>query len=94
MRYNHVFMISGVKMVSRNISRARCSEAISKPLVFISSLFGINYKERSRILYRLRCLSKAPLQHQLLVLNISKCLYKRKRLHTIVLATSIDSNFL
>ena len=37
-------------MVSRNISRARCSEAISKPLVFISSLFGINYKERSRIL--------------------------------------------
>ena len=91
MRYNHVFMISGVKMVSRNISRARCSEAISKLLVFIS---GINYKERSRILYRFRRLSKAPLQHQLLVSNISKCLYKRKRLHIIVLATSIDSNFL
>ena len=64
MRYNHVFMISGVKMVSSNISRAHCSEAISKPLLFISSLFGINYKERSRILYRLRRLSKAPLQHQ------------------------------
>ena len=63
MRYNHVFIISEVKMASHSASCARCSEAISKPLVFISSLFGINYKERSRILYRLRRLSKAPLQH-------------------------------
>ena len=63
MRYNHVFIISEVKMASHSASCARCSEAISKPLVFISSLFGINYKEGSRILYRLRRSSKAPLQH-------------------------------
>ena len=63
MRYNHVVIISEVKMASNRASCARCSEAISKPLVFISSLFGINYKERSRILYHLRRLSKAPLQH-------------------------------
>ena len=61
MRYNHVFIISEVKMASHSASCAHCSEAISKPFVFISSLFGINYKERSRILYRLRRLSKAPL---------------------------------
>ena len=39
MRYDHVFVISEVKMASHSVSRARCSEAISKPLVFISSLF-------------------------------------------------------
>ena len=63
MRYNHVFIISEVKMASHSVSCARCSEAISKSFVFISSLFGINYKERSRILYRLRRLGKVPLQH-------------------------------
>ena len=87
-------MITEVKMVPCSVSHAHCSEAISKPLVFISSLFGINYKERSRMLYRSRRLSKVPLQHELLVLNISKCLYKRKRLHTVVLVTLINSNFL
>ena len=35
MRYNHVFIISEVKMASHSASCARCGEAISKPLVFI-----------------------------------------------------------
>ena len=45
MRYNHVFIISEVKVASHSASCAHCSEAISKPLVFISTVawekFGV-----------------------------------------------------